>query len=298
MNPRSFRLVTVLVVALLAAGAYYGWKFLHAPLPNAPLAVTPAPDARVASTPSPPPVAEKGAIEHPLNPANPIGELPVLATPSEANGFFGKVLSGLLGQKNVLAFVQSDDFARRVAATVDNLGRSQAPSALWPVLPTPGRFVTLAAGGGTGQVISPDNDLRYSLFVQFVEAVDAKQAVALYGRLYPLLQRAYEDIGFPGRYFNDRLVAVIDLLLSVPVQARPLAVGLLEVRGSVPSLRPWVRYEFVDPALQSLSSGQKILLRTGPVNHRRLRAKLIEFRALVAGGGQIKAAEPASKVRP
>jgi hypothetical protein len=40
-----------------------------------------------------------------------------------------------------------------------------------------------------------------------------------------------------------------------------------------------VRYEYADPALESLSSGQKILLRIGAVNARRLKAKLTEFRA-------------------
>ncbi|MGS0756328.1 DUF3014 domain-containing protein [Roseateles sp. GG27B] len=53
----------------------------------------------------------------------------------------------------------------------------------------------------------------------------------------------------------------------------------------MPSLRPWVRYEFTDPALEALSSGQKMLLRTGPVNQRRLNAKMLEIRALVAAAG-------------
>jgi hypothetical protein len=43
-----------------------------------------------------------------------------------------------------------------------------------------------------------------------------------------------------------------------------------------------VRYEFADPALESLSAGQKMLLRTGAENHQRLRAKLVDLRARVA----------------
>ncbi len=39
---------------------------------------------------------------------------------------------------------------------------------------------------------------------------------------------------------------------------------LVEVKGSVPSLRPWVRYEFVDPDLEAQSAGRKILMRMGP----------------------------------
>ena len=76
---------------------------------------------------------------------------------------------------------------------------------------------------------------------------------------------------------------MIDLLLATPVQDRPLAVHLLEVKGPLPSERPWVRYEFAATRLEALSAGQKMLIRSGPVNHRRLRAKLMEARRLLAG---------------
>jgi hypothetical protein len=50
----------------------------------------------------------------------------------------------------------------------------------------------------------------------------------------------------------------------------------------VPSLRPWVRYEYADPQLQALSAGQKIMVRTGLQNERRLKAVLAKVRASVA----------------
>jgi hypothetical protein len=93
-----------------------------------------------------------------------------------------------------------------------------------------------------------------------------------------VLQGAYQELGFPNGYFNDRLVAVIDLLLAAPQTEYPIRVQLMEVKGPIASLRPWVRYEFADPALESLSAGQKMLVRMGPVNQRRLKAKLAELR--------------------
>ena len=66
--------------------------------------------------------------------------------------------------------------------------------------------------------------------------------------------------------------------------ATPAAPGLIaltpvEVKDEVPSERPWVRYEFADPAFESASAGQKILLRVGAVNQRRLKAQLRALRA-------------------
>jgi len=37
-------------------------------------------------------------------------------------------------------------------------------------------------------------------------------------------------------------------------------------------------YEYADPALESRSAGQKILIRMGPENAARLKAKLREIR--------------------
>jgi hypothetical protein len=63
-------------------------------------------------------------------------------------------------------------------------------------------------------------------------------------------------------------------------------VQLVEVKGAVPSLRLWVHFESVDPALESMSAGQKILLRIGPDNHNRIKAWLFAFRTEILKHGQ------------
>jgi len=50
------------------------------------------------------------------------------------------------------------------------------------------------------------------------------------------------------------------------------------VKGPIASARPWTRYEFVDPQLQGLAAGQKMLLRMGADNRKVLQAKLQELR--------------------
>jgi hypothetical protein len=191
------------------------------------------------------------------------------------------LLAGLLSRKNLLTFLQLDGFVRRAVATVDNLARSQAPVMVWPVIPTPQRFTTQRGENGV-ETIHPGNSQRYVPLVLMIESVDTGKAVDLYRSLYPLFQQAYEELGFPGRYFNDRLVQVLDHLIATPVPTEALAVTLVDVKGTVPSTRPWVRYELADPALESLSAGRKMLLRTGPDNQRRLQAKLKDIRQRVA----------------
>jgi hypothetical protein len=153
---------------------------------------------------------------------------------------------------------------------------------MWPVTPAPDRFLVRAQGDAT--VISADNGLRYTPYVLLLESIDLRQAVRLYFRMYPQLQRAYVELGYPRQYFNDRLVEVIDLLLATPDVEQPLRVRLPQVRGPIAPPRPWVMYEFEHPSLDELASGQKLLLRMGPVNQRRVKLKLAEIRRLVTVG--------------
>ncbi len=265
------------LVALALAGAWWwGWRPGAAPGagPAAPVAAPAPAPAAAASQPA--------RLHHPLDAvAEPD---PALPPPAEAGERVRRELDALLGARQVADFLQVDGFVRRAVATVDNLARPQAPARLWPVQPTPGRFAVAGPADAPVQAIAADNAARYRAFVAFAEGVPLDAAVRLYARLYPLFQAAYEELGYPGRYFNDRLVEVLDQLLATPEPAAPLAVQLTRVGGEVPSLRPWVRYEYADPQLESLSSGAKLLLRMGPDNARRLKAVLAQLRQRVATG--------------
>jgi hypothetical protein len=104
-------------------------------------------------------------------------------------------------------------------------------------------------------VISADNARRYATFVDLVEHTDTERVVELYVRFYPLFQRAYEDLGYPGRYFNDRVVEVIDSLLATAVTAEPIKVERLRVDGG--SARDGGLFVFADPTIEVRPAGRK-----------------------------------------
>lgn len=265
------------LVALLGLGAWWYWpSWLAARSPV--VQEQPAADPASAAPVPTPQASPEPVVKHPLELTAPAKSAPMLATSIVVES----VLTDLFGRKSALGMFQLDDFARRMVATVDNLGRSHAPSRLWPVNPAEGRFLTEKQGDT--EVISADNGLRYTPYVLLIETVDLRQVVVAYLKLYPHLQNAYEELGYPRRYFNDRVVEVLDLLISTPDIISVTKVHLPTINGPIQLQRPWVLYEFDDPALQSLSAGQRILLRTGPVNERRIKAKLAELRRLLATG--------------
>jgi Protein of unknown function (DUF3014) len=270
------------LIALAIGGGWYWWQQRQPAVPpTAPTAVTePAPVAAVPAPP--PPAASEPAIQHPIE--EPLAPATAAAprTLDQAEGAVVQALSALLGSKPGASMVRRDDFVRRAVATIDNLGRAHAAPRLWPVNPMAGKFSIEPANGK--EVISQANSVRYSAFIAFAESLDSARAATLYKQNYALFQTAYKELGYPRGYFNDRMVAVIDQLLATPEPAGPLAVKLTEVKGEVASTQPWTRYEFADPQLEALPAGSKALLRMGPENSRKLKAKLREFRAAIASG--------------
>jgi len=260
--PRRSRFLPIFAGIVLGLGTVAGWVWWSQP--PGPFVSSGVPPDRPAAV-RPPAVESESAVQYPVNPAAPLQarEIP-------------SALTQLLGSA-AARHLQTDDFPRRFVATVDNLARSHSPVLMWPVAPAPGRF-TVEDGPDGSKIIASANAQRYANFVAFAASVDAAAAVRLYGRMYPVLQQAYRQLGFGERYLNDRVVQVIDHLLATPEPAGPLQVTLTEVKGPVASTRPWVRYEFVDPNLKQMSAGQKILLRVGLANERRLKQKLAQLR--------------------
>jgi hypothetical protein len=280
----------VAFVLVLLGTAYLGWRWYQQQMLAEPVPVAAAPND--APAPPPPPAPPSAASAEPQNPmdalAPPDAALPKLP---DSDARVTKALIELFGGKNVAAYMHPDGIVRRFVTTVDNLAREQAPPSAWPVLPTGQRFIT---DGQQGQVqtIAANNAARYNAIVLLAESVDPAKAVAVYAKLYPLFQQAYEELGYPGRYFNDRLIAVIDHLLQAPEPKGPVEVRLVEVKGDVPSTRPWVRYEYADPKLESLSSGQKIMVRMGPENERKVKTSLRGLRQQIATGDVAKKKQP------
>ena len=93
----------------------------------------------------------------------------------------------------------------------------------------------------------------------------------LYRHYYPLLQRAYEDLGYPQR------VSMIGCWPSSIIYSR-----LRTRAGPLALVRPKVFWEFADPDLEARSAGQKLLLRLGSTNAAVVERKLRELRSLVA----------------
>ena len=249
-------LVGVLVLAS-AAVLVYSWHSSRKP--SRPSAAVPAP---------PPPVATAPAVQNPV-PAPTAPAAAPMPSLAQSDAPMQDALNGVLGASAVQHLFRPEMLVRHIVVTVDNLSRKRASVQLWPVKPVTGQFQI--HGDDQHATIDPANYQRYAAYVQLLQMVDTKQLVAMYFHFYPLFQQAYQSLGYPNGYFNDRLVETIDDLLQAP-----------DVKGDVALVRPNVMYQYADPALEGLTAGQKVMVRIGPDNEAIVKAKLRELRAAVA----------------
>ncbi len=269
-NTQTRRIAIGIVIALGLAGGTW-WYLSHRS--TTPEAAAPAAAAETAAPGDT--VAEAQPIQHPLEPPAPAdAEAP--ATPVDPDVAARAALDEAFGIGALAEWLNVEQLARRLVATTDNLSRNARTESLRPLRAPTAPFVverqTVEASTGTERItLAPANAARYEPMVALLARTDMTRAAQLYRGLYPLLQKSYEDLGYPGRYFNDRVVETIDHLLATPEPAGPL---LLE--------QPKVLYRFADADLEARSAGQKLLLRMGVDHARTVKNKLREFRAQIA----------------
>lgn len=271
--------IALAIVGAIGAGLYF-WenRALFKGSEPAPHPAAPAsqPQEEMAETAP----AQQGAapleppqVRHPLPQAEPApGTSPVALPELDASDEAVKQsLTGTFGKQSFTGLSLSDELIRHLVMTVDGLPRQHAAARLFPLRPPPGRLAI--RGQGEVVTLSADNYARYARYVQLAQALETKKLVAVYRQFYPLFQQAYAELGYPNRYFNDRLVEVIDHLLAAP-----------DIEGPIELVRFGPLFEFEDPALEELSAGRKLLVRMGPENAAVVKARLHELRSQIAGG--------------
>ena len=254
------KMIGWLVVVVLLVGtatALYFWQQTTAPEPRV---------LKPVETPPPPSAKVEPSIQYPIRKDEDMqaGAEP-LPSLNESDQAVRDALSGFLGRERFKKFFNPQEIVRNIVVTIDNLPRKTVAVRLLPVNTVGGNFLTTGKEGSLS--IAPENAARYAPYVRIAEMADAKKLVAIYVHFYPLFQRAYQDLGYPDGYFNDRLIAVIDHLVAGP-----------EANGPVKLVQPHVLYQFADPDLEAASAGNKILLRMGPENADKIKNKLREIR--------------------
>jgi tetratricopeptide (TPR) repeat protein len=272
----------VVAVILLAAGAWYLLKPEPAPIvvvektPTLPAVTQPEPEPADVLSAQQEPVdeisaqaADAGADTTVLPAEQEVVATEPLPTLDESDVYVQQKLLALPWKAGLASLFVNEEMIRRFVVQVDNIAQGR-------IVPEQALFKGLAQDfkaqkNDQQYQLEIANYQRYQRYLDLLESAPKAEVVALFNRLYPLLQQAYLELGYPDAQFRDRVQQAIRLLLSAPEIADEPQLALESVQ-----------YTFADPEIEQLSMAHKQMVRLGLKNQQRLKLLLAAYQPLLA----------------
>lgn len=266
--PRGFKtgylIVALAAIAAIAGIVMFSGDEAESP-PAEPASVPAAAVEQVAPDPEPalppaedipePVVTPTPAVEEPRIPEEPPAPAMTL---SESDEVVRESLGGVGGGMLVDQLQTNTDLLLRGAAYIDGLSRGLIMNKVLRLSPPAGRFTTLKMDGRT--VMDPASYDRYDAYADAIGRFDTAQLASLFHRFRPLLEEAYADSGNRPDEFDNAVIRALDRVIATP-----------EIDTPIPVKKKEAVYLYSDPALEQLAPLQKLLLRMGPENLRRVK---------------------------
>lgn len=192
-----------------------------------------------------------------------------LPTLDESDAWVKNKLLALSWKAGLSSLFVSEEMIRRFVVQVDNIaqGRLVPEQALFKGLTQDFKVKQ----NGQQYQLDPVNYQRYQRYLDLLESAPKAEVVALFRQLYPLMQQAYLELGYPEAQFSDRIQQAIKLLLAAP----EVADGPMLTLDSV-------QYSFADGEVEQLSMAHKQMVRLGLKNQQRLKLLLAAYQPLLA----------------
>lgn len=195
-----------------------------------------------------------------------VAPLPAL---DESDALVQQELLQLSWKPGLAALFVSEEMIRRFVVQIDNIAQGQ----LVPqqnILKGLKQDFKVVKNGAQYQLDSA-NYARYNLYLDLLESAPKAEVVALFNKFYPLMQAAYQELGYPDQQFRDRVQQAIKVLLAAP-----------EVADGPMLMLDSVQYSFADTELEQLGLAPKQMIRLGQKNQQRLKLLLAAYQPLLA----------------
>ncbi len=179
----------------------------------------------------------------------------------QSDAIVRKLVSALSSHPTAAAWLVTDGLVRNFTVVVTNIAEGDPPAVHVSRLRPRQRFQVIDRNGDL--TIDPRSYERYTPLVSAVTALDPAGCARLYATLKPLIEDAHRDLGYGNTSFDATLERAIVKLLETP-----------ELTGPVAVVPHGIVYAFEDPRFETLTPGQKHLLRLGPSNVKAAKQAL------------------------
>lgn len=191
----------------------------------------------------------------------------------ESDSWFTDKLANLTWRKELLKLMVTEDMIRRFVVFTDNFSQGTLAYEHAPLISPQVKFSATEnkSQPETVWLWDESNTRRFSLYVDLLRSMDSEMLVQWYVELKPLIDEAYQELGYPDDEFSDVLQSAITKVLD------------MEIPKTLPELnRPSVMYKYQDPSLESLDDAEKLLLRLGKENLLVIKSVMLEINEKLA----------------
>jgi hypothetical protein len=197
----------------------------------------------------------------------------LLPTLDESDTWFSTKLPTLTWRKELLKLLVTEDMIRRFVVFTDNFSQGNLAYEHAPLITPNAKFTALEeqTENGIKWLWDESSARRFGLYVDLLRSMDSEMLVQWYVELKPLIDQAYEELGYPDQDFTEVLHNAITKVLD------------MEIPKVQPELeRPSVMYKYKDESLESLDDAEKLLLRLGKENLLVIKSVLLEINEKLA----------------
>lgn len=269
------------VIALAIVVAAFFWPTADEPAPSPPTELPqsqPAVDRVTAPAPAEPesqPIAQESEQAPASAPAVIAEPKPEYIEPEPqpldiSDAAVKTALAALSEYESLSRLLVNEQLLQRFVVVINNIAEGEmAPN--HPLFVPPAKAFRVYQQAGR-EWIDAASYKRYTAYVDVLDSMPNNQLMALYRQYKPAIAEIYAEIGDPDTDFDYILEDALNHLLDTP-----------EIRVPVEVYTDSVMYKYRDERLQALTPPQKQLLRTGPDNMRRIKAKLRELKQALQG---------------
>lgn len=270
-SSNRFAMAAIMLVILLSAAGYYYYTKDDAPklIPNAPIVLPEPPSTEPLTLETAPELETTEISETPavtttdteVITAEPQVPAEIIPSLLESDAFVHQKALGLINNNVIGSSLVNQDLIRQFVVFVDNLAQGTLTRKVSPVK-GPEKLFTVSEI--TNKVyLNPESYHRYDAYATVIANIDQQSLMHIYTQLTPLFDEAFAELGYSNAKFNDRVVQAIKVMLAAPIIEGPIELSSISVN-----------YRFVDPDLEALPSAQKLLVRMGPENTRKVKTAL------------------------
>ena len=259
--------ISVVVVALIAAAGYFYMSGddtieTEQTIPTPVVLPEPIPEEPIEQPPIEEPAIEEPVIEsdvvplgEPETPAAIIEPLPALA---ESDDFVAKKALAVASGMKIEPLILKKDMARQFVVFIDNLAQGELIRKASPMIGPDNKFTTSEITNKT--YLNPDSYHRYDIYADFVSGLNDQELAATYRELKPLFEEAFAELGYTDTSFDARIQQAFKMIADAPIVEDPIELTSISVN-----------YKYVDANLEALPNAQKLLIRMGPENTRKIK---------------------------